>query len=74
MSRSTITAGGWRKVMDYQGAKFFQNVGNPEVFMRLRRRADGSDETRYAWDGDGIVTPSLTDVDRAVRAERGALT
>lgn len=58
---------GWRPIMNYQGADFFQSIEVPEVYARILSRPDGSIETRYAC-GDGIVTPSLTDVARAVDA------
>ncbi len=64
-----VSGGGWRTVMDFGDARFFRHVGNPEVYMRIRKREDGSTETRYAWDGDGVVTPSLTDIARAIDAE-----
>lgn len=64
-----ILNGGWRTVMDFNGARFLQNVNEPEVYMRLRRRDDGSVETRYAWDGDGLVTPSIGDIARNMNGD-----
>lgn len=68
-----MLGGGWRTVMDYAGARFFRNVNEPGVYMRMRRRDDGSVETRYAWDGDGRVTHSISEVAAALSEDERAV-
>lgn len=61
-----INDGGWRTIMDYQGSRFFQAVNRPDVFMRGDDLGNGKVRYRYAWDGDGMVRDSLTDISRAI--------
>ena len=53
-------------IANLNGYGFFQSMGIPEVYMRLHKRDDGSIETRYAWDGDGIVRASLSEIAEAI--------
>lgn len=65
-----VTGGGWRKIMEYNGALFYQAVGAPDVWMRSSM-VNGRELLSYAWDGDGLVWHSLTELLQAI--ERGPL-
>lgn len=62
--------GDWRPIMEFRGARFFQASDDAGLYMRQRRRDDGSTEVRYAWDGSDVVFATLGDLAAAI--DRGA--